>query len=120
MPLTREQQVEYAAIARAAKAKKRASRKRSGRILNPKSKAERPRRRKPIPVTDRRPIEPNVDYPLEVFMRYTGMTENGIFVMQREGLRVSFRGQSRMILGSDWIEFRERRSKVANGEGGAS
>lgn len=121
-------------LGRAAIAQKRADRRRSGRPQSIKPRAEAPpKRRKPLPQTERRPIESNVDYPVEVFLRYTGMTDSGLRKEQRKGLIVRFTGSRRMVLGLHWIEHRERQAKeeeramraaadgtATTGEGGAS
>jgi len=112
-------------LGRAAIAKKRADRRRSGRprSITPRAATPAPRR-KPLPKTDRRPIECNVDYPVETFLLYTGLTDSGLRKMQRDGLIVRFTGSRRMILGSHWIEFTERRWKAIQAgervEGGES
>lgn len=108
----RPEHLRLAEMGRAAIAKKRADRRRSGRPQSIKPRADTPaKRRKPLPKTDRRPIESNVDYPVEVFLRYTGMTDSGLRKEQRKGLIVRFTGSRRMVLGSHWIEFSERQAK---------
>jgi hypothetical protein len=119
----RPEHLKLAELGRAAIAKKRADRRRSGRPQSITPRADKPaRRRKPLPKTDRRPIEINVDYPVETFLLYTGMTDSGLRKLQRRGLNVRFTGSRRMILGQHWIEFVEREAKAdtTNREGGAS
>lgn len=117
----RAEHLKLAELGRAAIAKKRADRRRSGRprSITPRAATPAPRR-KPLPKTDRRPIECNVDYPVETFLLYTGLTDSGLRKMQRDGLIVRFTGSRRMILGSHWIEFVEREAKaIQAGEAGA-
>lgn len=54
----------------------------------------------------RTPIFPDCDYPLDVFLRVTGLTLPTVRRCQREGLRVCRFGNRRFILGNDWIAFR--------------
>lgn len=145
MPRTREEMIEAAARARAAKSKARRPANSASRTSGRASAAagrvggrvggrsgsratssggtatatRRPRVAKLNAGGQRsglQPIEAGCDYPLPVFMTYTGLSRATVRTCQRRGLRVRRRGNKWFISGSDWIEW-NRRQDEADGIG---
>lgn len=80
-----------------------------------KSKAT-PRRRKAAkgPKPGMGPIEPNVLYPMWIFIRTVGTTYDGFRAMRERGLEVTPDGKRTMILGQDYIDYCKRQKQHQN------
>ena len=55
------------------------------------------------------PIQADCDYPLAVFLAFTGLTAATVRKCQRLGLRVRRRGNKRFVSGEDWLAFNRQR-----------
>jgi hypothetical protein len=63
------------------------------------------------------PIQANCDYPLAVFLAFTGLTAATVRKCQRLGLRVRRRGNKRFVSGEDWLAFNRQRDGDQGGDG---
>lgn len=62
------------------------------------------------------PIQADCDYPLAVFLAFTGLTAATVRKCQRLGLRVRRRGNKRFVSGEDWLAFNRQRDGDQGGD----
>jgi hypothetical protein len=139
MQRTREEMIEAASRARAARsAKAKQQRKRggvmvatrkqtgsgssSGKASGGTATATKPRRQMVKAnaagkQSTLQPIQADCDYPLAVFLAFTGLTAATVRKCQRLGLRVRRRGNKRFISGEDWLAFNRQRDGDQGGDG---
>lgn len=141
MQRTREEMIEAASRARAARsAKAKQQRKRGGVMVAARKQtgsgnqatATKPRRQmvkanaagKPAGIRRAtagkhsmlQPIQADCDYPLAVFLAFTGLTAATVRKCQRLGLRVRRRGNKRFVSGEDWLTFNRQRDRDQGGD----
>lgn len=64
------------------------------------------------------PIQSDRDYPLPVFLQFTGLTLATIRTCQRRGLRVRRHGNKRFISGEEWLDWTRRQDEAGGDRGG--
>jgi hypothetical protein len=138
MQRTREEMIEAASRARAARsAKAKQQRKRggvmvatrkqtgggsgSGKASGGTATATKPRRQMVKASaagkqSTLQPIQADCDYPLAVFLAFTGLTAATVRKCQRLGLRVRRRGNKRFVSGEDWLAFNRQRDGDQGGD----
>lgn len=136
MQRTREEMIEAASRARAARsAKAKQQRKRGGVMVATRKQpggsgsgkssgtatATKPRRQmaKANAAGQRsmlQPIQANCDYPMLVFLQFTGLTTATVRKCQLQGLRVRRRGNRRFVSGEDWLAFNRQRDGDQGGD----
>lgn len=137
MQRTREEMIEAASRARAARsAKAKQQRKRGGVMVATRKQtgggsgsgkssgtatATKPRRQmaKANAAGQRsmlQPIQANCDYPMLVFLQFTGLTAATVRKCQLQGLRVRRRGNRRFVSGEDWLAFNRQRDGDQGGD----